>query len=222
MVNITDHILLVDALCNQSDLTTEIARLEHAIQQKCLSEFTDIKDNPFLNGQAFAASMPIKKIAGQINVLIHASGILTALPKILEPDERVVSVSLGAGNTGKDFDLETSHRVAEFKFINWRGGPESIRENSIFKDFYRLAEYEGKCRRCLYVINPDIPLRFFQNRRALNSVLKTKSFNDEFYQKYGERYRVVSEYYHDKKHLVEIIDLAPLLPDVTAFDCEDS
>lgn len=43
------------------------------------------------------------------------------LPHILEPDERVESVSLGAGNTGRDFDLETNVRVAEFKFIHWRG-----------------------------------------------------------------------------------------------------
>jgi hypothetical protein len=43
--------------------------------------------------------------------------------------------------TGRSFDLETSYRVAvaEFKFIRWQGGPESIRQNQLFKDFYLLA-----------------------------------------------------------------------------------
>ena len=53
----------------------------------------------------------MKRLAGQINVTIHALGILMCLPHILEPDERVESVSLGAGNTGRDFDLETNVRV---------------------------------------------------------------------------------------------------------------
>jgi hypothetical protein len=43
--------------------------------------------------------------------------------------------------TGRSFDLETSYRVAvaELKFIRWQGGPESIRQNQLFKDFYLLA-----------------------------------------------------------------------------------
>jgi hypothetical protein len=32
---------------------------------------------------------------------------------------------IGAGYTGREFDLETNYRVAEFKFIHWRGGPEA-------------------------------------------------------------------------------------------------
>jgi hypothetical protein len=42
--------------------------------------------------------------------------------------------------TGRSFDLETSDRVAvaEFKFIRWQGGPESIRQNQLFK-LYLLA-----------------------------------------------------------------------------------
>ena len=39
----------------------------------------------------------MKRLAGQINVTIHALGILLCLPHILEPSERVEPVSLGAG-----------------------------------------------------------------------------------------------------------------------------
>ena len=83
---------------------------------------------------------------GQINVVIHALGILLCLPHILRPGEVIDYVSLGAGNTGRAFDLETSLRIAEFKFIHWQGGPESIRQNSLFKDFYEMAEHETQNR----------------------------------------------------------------------------
>lgn len=55
-------------------------------------------------------------------MIMHAAGIMVALPWILESGEIVESLSLGAGNTGRDHDLETNRRIAEFKFIDWRGG----------------------------------------------------------------------------------------------------
>lgn len=36
-------------------------------------------------------------MAGQINVTVHALGILLCLPHNLEPDERIEDVPLGAG-----------------------------------------------------------------------------------------------------------------------------
>ena len=43
------------------------------------------------------AALLVKRSAGQINVIVHAVGILVALPKILEPGELVQSLSLAAG-----------------------------------------------------------------------------------------------------------------------------
>jgi hypothetical protein len=77
-----------------------------------------------------------------VNVAIHALGILLALPEILEVlevGEVVEELSLGAGNTGRAFDLVTNVRVAEFKFIKWRGGAEAIRQNGLFVDVFHLA-----------------------------------------------------------------------------------
>jgi len=54
-----------------------------------------------------SAATVLKRAVGQVNVLIHAVGILTSLPKILEPGETIAYLSLGAGNTGRPFDLET-------------------------------------------------------------------------------------------------------------------
>jgi len=54
----------------------------------------------------------------------------------LQSGEVVEQLSLGAGNSGKSFDLTTNQRVAEFKFIQWKGGSESARKREFFKDFY--------------------------------------------------------------------------------------
>jgi hypothetical protein len=121
--------------------------------------------------EALAAAAEMKRLAGQINVTIHALGILLCLPHILEPGERVEYVSLGAGNTGREFDLETNLRVAEFKFIRWRGGAESIRQNSVFKDYLLLAEHPTAKRKYLYLLGTEHALKFLRGGRALSSVL---------------------------------------------------
>jgi hypothetical protein len=96
-------------------------------------------------------------------------------------------VSLGAGNTGKEFDLETNYRIAEFKFIHWRGGPESIRQNQLFKDFYLLSESRSEKRKYLYVIGREHPYDFLSGGRALSSVLSCNvKLLKQFEAKYGD------------------------------------
>ena len=121
---------------------------------------------------------------------------------------------MGAGNTGKRFDLETDSRVAEFKFINWQGGAEAIRHNSLFKDFYGLAEYNEGKKSYLYVVGKQIPLRFLNGSRVINSVLsKDNKLSQEFSGKYGDRFKVVNDYYQYKKEVVLIEDIANILPE---------
>ena len=146
-------------------------------------------------------------------------GILTALPEILEENERVEYLSLGAGNTGRQFDLETDRRIAEFKFINWKDGSESIRQNSLFKNFYQLAEAETDKKKCLYVLGLIQSLKFFRGRRALSSVLSRNAVLAESVRsRYGNEFTVVNEYYEAKKELVRIVDLAPVLPALVGKD----
>ena len=92
-----------------------------------------------LDAGLMLAARRVKAAAAQIDEVIHSVGILQSLPHILEHDEQVEYLSLGAGNTGKKFDLETKKLVAEFKFIDWQPKSNSIRETRIFKDFYGLA-----------------------------------------------------------------------------------
>ncbi len=196
-----------------SDLTATLAHIESKIAglgaDECVTHsLADWKATPTALTQALA----IKKLAGQVNVVVHALGILNCLPEILEEGERVQYVSLGAGNTGRKFDLETDRRVAEFKFIDWKGGPESIRQNNLFKDFFELASHPTHKRKILYVIGDTYAQKFFKSKRSLESVLsKNIELHDRFRSMYGPDFRVVADYYSKHASAVEIVDVAEIL-----------
>jgi hypothetical protein len=165
-----------------------------------------------INDSFIDSALAVKKVAGEINVIIHASGILHALKDILKAGEIVQSVSLGAGNTGRKFDLETNLQVAEFKFIDWKGGAESIRQNGIFKDFYELAEFNTEKSKNLYVVGTNYPLKFLNGGRALTSVLsKQPVVYKKILQKYGPEIKVTRDYYNLHKHLVNVSDVSPYI-----------
>jgi hypothetical protein len=164
---------------------------------------------------ALAGAREVKRIAAQVHTAIHALGIIRCLPHLLEPGERVEYVSLGAGNTGRKFDLETDRRVAEFKFIRWQGKAETIRQNSLFKDFFFLAEADTLKHKYLYVVGTDHPLKFLQAGRALDSVLKDARLAAVFRARHGKRYEVVRDYYVAHRHLVNIRDVSAWLPELS-------
>jgi hypothetical protein len=159
------------------------------------------------------AALLVKRHASQINEIVHAIGILLALPHILEEDEVVEGLSLAAGNTGKAFDLETTRRIAEFTFIRWQGGSEVTRQNKIFKDFYFLAEAETDKLRELYVVGMGHPSKFLESKRALPQILKSNSkLGKAFLERYGDGMEMVRDYYLPRRHLVAIRDLGEIIP----------
>ncbi len=159
------------------------------------------------------AALYLKQIAGQVNVMVHALGILISLPHILEEDEVIESVSLGAGNTGKRFDLVTDRRVAEFKFIQWRGGAESIRQNNVFKDFLNLLWDTSAKRKQLFLTRTEEALSFLNGGRALSSVLsKNNTIKMMFEHRYGTEFKNVGEFYRKYQREVEILDLRSITP----------
>jgi hypothetical protein len=209
-----DPVSAIDALqqFSSDDLTSTLSQIEGALEGASVQQCKPILVRHNAQHDVLAAAGQIKRLAGQINVVIHALGILLCLPELLYPDETIQAVSLGAGNTGKPFDLVTDRRVAEFKFISWQGGPESIRQNSIFKDFYYLAEDRSSKSKHLYVLGSKYPLKFFTSRRALDSVLsRNVTFSNEFRSKYPDC-EMVCDYYMTRRHLVQIEDVSPLLP----------
>jgi hypothetical protein len=195
------------------DLTERIAGLEAAFSDRPKESLASLCVASGVTDTALEAALVLKATAGQINVLIHTIGILAALPHILNDGERVASLSLGAGNTGRKYDLETDQRVAEFKFIQWRGGPESIRQNGLFKDFFYLAEDDTPKERYLYLVGLEHPIKFFNGRRALSSVLtKDHRLRSNFQRLYGDRFQVVREYYEHRRDRVHLRDVSTYLP----------
>lgn len=193
-------------------LTESLADIESRVIGKALDEVGEFCTACGINERFMESALAVKRVAGQINVIIHAAGILQSLSSILEQGERVESVSLGAGNTGRHFDLETNQRIAEYKFIDWQGGSESIRQNGVFKDFFELAEYETTKRKYLYVVGTEYPLKFFNGGRSLTSVLsRNQDILDRIRQKYGESVTRVCDYYELKKDYVQIFDVRPYI-----------
>jgi len=192
-------------------LTSHLASIEKQIQGFNLPSCESLCIEHNIDDDFINSALDIKRLAGQINVIIHSAGILKSLPNILGDNEVVEYVSLGAGNTGRKFDLETNLRVAEYKFIDWKGGAESIRQNGIFKDFYELAEYSTSKEKILYVVGTLHPLKFFNGGRALTSVLSRQpKILQSIQEKYGD-IKEVQDYYQIHKNTVQIIDVSPFI-----------
>jgi hypothetical protein len=74
----------------------------------------------------------------------------------------------------------------QFKFIRWQGRPESIRQNSLFKDFYEMAEHEIHKGRYMYVLGTEHAVRFLSGGRSMSSVLsRNKALRKKFTEKFG-------------------------------------
>jgi hypothetical protein len=161
-----------------------------------------------------AAAGTIKTLAGQVNVIVHAAGILVSLPHILEPDEVVESLSLGAGNTGRDHDLVTDRRIAEFKFIDWRASRNTMRENVLFADVFGVASADTDKLRVVYVLGTDQAMKFLSGGRALTSVLsRSPKVRRMFEEEHGtDTFATVRDYWTTVCNRVEIADLRELVP----------
>lgn len=221
-ISITDAIRLLQTF-RGADLTQTIYQIEKSVKGVSVANYSAVLASCGARADVLGAASLIKQLAGQINVVIHALGILLCLPHILRPTEIIEYVSLGAGNTGRAFDLETNLRVAEFKFIHWQGGPESIRQNALFKDFYEMAECETHKDKYLYVLGTEHSEKFLNGRRALSSVLsRNETLRRKFTEKFGDRCRVVRDYYLLRKGLVVIQDVSPILPELVAAIVEST
>ena len=159
-----------------------------------------------------SAALEVKRRAGEINVVIHAVGILLTLPKILEPGEHVKSSSLGAGTGGHPYDLETDRRIAEFKFTTWRGH-DAVRQRKLFADFVNLAEATDTRQRQLFVAHADLPRKFlYKSGRSIESVCSRRPETiDRIQQRHGTVPSSVSAYVRVYGAGVELVDLATIL-----------
>jgi hypothetical protein len=196
-----------------ADLTKNLAKLEASLINSRISSNDELTTARTSMAETLSAARKVRHLVGQVNVIIHALGILQCLPSILDEDEVIQYASLGAGNTGKKFDLETDRRIAEFKFITWQGGSEAIRQNGIFKDFYLLAEHETNKRKYLYLTDTVVPLKFLNGGRSIASVFSQHvKLKQEFFKRYPDQYKTVGEYVEARRNEVEVKDISALLP----------
>ncbi|MBN1857168.1 MAG: hypothetical protein JW846_09485 [Dehalococcoidia bacterium] len=168
------------------------------------------------------SAVNIKSAIGQIDVVIHALGILTSLPHVLVKGEKVLSTSLGAGNRGfADFDLETNLRVAEFKFIRWRGGPEPVRKQQLLKDYLKLLWDPTPRMKQLYLTDTTHATAFLRGRTSMQSALRKSGLLENFRNKYGEQFQTVGQLFTFHAGEVEILDLCAIVPGMSAIFLAD-
>jgi hypothetical protein len=191
------------------DLTEQIFYLETQLQGADKNKVINICDTNHINFWLFHAASTVKDATRQINTIVHAVGILSLLPLILDNGEIIEYPSLGAGNSGKKFDLETNIRIAEFEFTDWQGR-DSARQTSLFEDFYNLAEYNTSKSRCLYLYDTDLPKKFLNSKSAITSVLNKNRKLQDFKKYVGNRYNWVNEYYENRKEKVDLISITEL------------
>lgn len=214
-MDLREAITLLEGFRADVALRKRLSNLEELLEGANALQCHDRNIASGVTTQVLAAADALKVATAQLHEVIHALGILLCLPHLLEPNETVLALSLGAGNTGKPYDLETSTRIAEFTFIRWRGGSETIRQNKLFKDFFMLAESQSEKRKILYVVDENRPKRFLYNsRRRLDSVLRDHVVREQFYATAGTQFDTVRQYVSTRRDAVEIRDVGHWLPDL--------
>lgn len=213
MSNLTEAFATVEKFASSTELSARTAKIESNLAGQSRDSALSYLEKEGIGEEGLLAALAIKAMSGQINVIVHTLGILVALPYVLHEGEVIESLSLGAGNTGRKHDLETDRQVAEFKFIDWRGGPESIRQNTLFADLFGLVCADTTKRKVLYVVGKEYPMRFLHGGRALSSVLsKNEAVAARFRKLHGETFSRVRDYYATVKGQVEIVDLREIVP----------
>ncbi|MET8852468.1 hypothetical protein [Amycolatopsis sp. NPDC004625] len=137
----------------QEDLASRVSRLEDRLEGADRETVEERVAPEGLTGALLQGALLVRQHAGHVNDLIHAAMIVRALPKILEPGERIVRrPSLASGNDGgRKFDLETDRRVAEFKAAQWKGR-DTMRKRMLVADLVGLVLERGDRRAELYVL----------------------------------------------------------------------
>lgn len=210
---IATAIARLDAFTSGQAPRARVSQLERSVVGLDSESVKRLLAQEMIDDDSLRAAIAIKELAGEVNVLIHALGILLTLGRILEPGEKVISTSLGAGTGGRRYDLETDRRIAEFKFTRWRGS-DSVRQRELFADFVNLAEVVDPRRRQLFVTGLAMPRKFLatSNRKVKSVCDRRPEVLDRITAAHGDVYKTVSDYTAAFQDRVELVDLERVLP----------
>lgn len=202
-------------------LTEVIASLEHRLSDTDGPSSQAIVADADIMVELLTATMKVRAELGRMSDLIHAAGIVLALPHLLEPGERIKGrPSLAAGNDPtRPFDLETDRRIAEFKLSKWMSGSNAMRKRQTFKDLVALAMDDSGRRAELYVLGPK-PATFLRGTKstaawALNRVT-TDAFREKFKARFGSLDVPIADFTATHAKHVVIVDLVAKLPELFA------
>jgi hypothetical protein len=167
--------------------------------------------------EVFEAALIIKKLSSQIDEIVHASGIINCLPKILLENEYVESLSLASGAEGEGIDLVTNYRIAEFKFSQWQSdAANGMRKRQVFADCVNLYLHPTSKKKELYVIGAETIKKYFQsNRASWRKVLSKSGGLDKKLAEYLSEKRIYGEFLNDIYSIsnVEIFEIKNFLND---------
>ncbi|KDN16351.1 hypothetical protein [Amycolatopsis rifamycinica] len=198
----------------QEGLSSRVVRLEARLEGAGRETVDDRVAPEGLTADLLKGALLVRQHAGRVNDLIHATMIVRALPKILEPGERIVRrPSLAAGNDpSRKFDLETDRRVAEFKAGEWKGR-DAMRKRTLVADLVGLVLERGDRRAELYVLG-RLPIDFLRNSNStMEWALGRSSPNlrRAYEQRFGSAALTVSQFTAGPAADVALVDLAKLL-----------
>lgn len=196
-----------------SRLAVTIRELEQITSGRNPAEIRQLNRSSGINLDLLLAAVEVKRASAQIDVVIHATGILYALPYLLDEDEVVESTAIGAANAYSDFDLVTDRRLAEFKFTHWQPKGNAVRNKTLFQDFYRLAREESTKAKYLYLTQTMIPLRFLTGNRDILKVLdRNRRLADDFEHRFGDQFQTVGEFYDAFRLQIQVVSLVETVP----------
>ncbi|MDQ7808174.1 hypothetical protein Q5425_30945 [Amycolatopsis sp. A133] len=182
---------------DREDLSSRVVRLE-ALLEGADSETVGARVAPEgMTDDLIRGALLVRQHAGRINDLIHAAMIVRALPKILEPGERIVRrPSLASGNDrSRKFDLETDRRVAEFKAAEWKGR-DAMRKRTLVADLVGLVLERDHRRAELYVLG-RMPIDFLQRSSSTMEwalVRSSPHLRHAYEQRFGSAALTVSQF----------------------------
>jgi len=164
----------LDLFLTSNVLTPTLAALEAKLEGISKAAAAEIGLATGFDEDLVDAALILRERVGMIDTLIHAAVSTWVLPMILEDGETVTKrPSLGAGNDpGGVFDLETTHRVAEFKLSSWKGH-DGARQRGLFADVVGLSLDATDRRRQVFVVGA-LPVAFLttSKRNAVKTLSK--------------------------------------------------
>ncbi|GAA0986339.1 hypothetical protein [Nocardioides aquaticus] len=164
----------LDSFMASNALTSTLAALEAKLQGVSRADAEEIVASSGFDEDLVDCALVVRERVGMLDTLMHAAVITQVVPMILEDGELVTKrPSLGAGNDpDRVFDLETTHRVAEFKLSSWKGH-DGGRQRGLFADVVGLSMDDTGRRRQVYVVGP-LPVAFLKtsNRNAVKTLSK--------------------------------------------------